>query len=58
MKKPVSTQSASVRIAGRIKELGDWRGKTLANVRDIIRKADPEIVDQARDRHSRARHAQ
>src|SRR5258708_32236902 len=30
----------------KIKELGDWRGKTLAKVRDIIHKADPEIVEE------------
>src|SRR5689334_25320441 len=30
----------------RIKELGDWRGKMLAKVRDIIHEADPEIVEE------------
>jgi len=39
-------KQASGRIDQRIKELGDWRGKTLANVRDIIRAADPEIVEE------------
>ncbi len=29
-----------------IKELGDWRGKMLAKVREIIHKADPEIVEE------------
>jgi hypothetical protein len=29
-----------------IKELGDWRGKTLAKVREIIHEADPEIVEE------------
>jgi len=33
-------------IDERIKELGDWRGKTLAKVRDIIHQADPEIVEE------------
>ena len=33
-------------IDARIKELGDWRGKMLAKVRDIIREADPEIVEE------------
>jgi hypothetical protein len=46
MKKPVPTESASAQIDERIKELGDWRGKTLANVRDIIHAADPEIVEE------------
>jgi hypothetical protein len=30
----------------KIKELGDWRGKTLAKVRDIIHRADPDIVEE------------
>jgi hypothetical protein len=39
-------ESASALIDEKIKELGDWRGKTLARVRDIIHKADPEIVEE------------
>lgn len=39
-------QSASALIDGRIKELADWRGKTLARVRAIIRAADREIVEE------------
>ena len=46
MKKPVPLESASALIDERIKELADWRGKTLAKVRAIIRKADPEIVEE------------
>jgi hypothetical protein len=46
MKKPVPAESASALIDERIKELGDWRGKTLAKVREIIREADPEIVEE------------
>ena len=46
MKKPVRPESASALIDGRIEELGDWRGKTLANVRAIIHDADPEIVEE------------
>src|SRR6186713_514341 len=38
--------SASASIDKRIKDLGDWRGKTLANVRNIIRQADPDIVEE------------
>src|SRR4051812_13911327 len=44
MKKAERTQSASAMIDARIKELGDWRGKTLARVRALIHEADPEIV--------------
>ena len=33
-------------IDERIKELGDWRGKMLAKVREIIHEADPEIVEE------------
>ena len=39
-------ESASAFIDEKIKQLGDWRGKTLAKVRDIIHKADPEIVEE------------
>jgi len=39
-------ESAATFIDQRIKELGDWRGKMLAKVRDIIHKADPEIVEE------------
>jgi hypothetical protein len=46
MKSPVAVGSASARIDKKIKELGDWRGKTLAKVRDIIHAADPEIVEE------------
>ena len=45
MKKAVPLKSASALIDGRIKELADWRGKTLAKVREIIHKADPEVVE-------------
>jgi hypothetical protein len=37
---------SSVLIDERIKELGDWRGKKLAKVREIIHEADPEIVEE------------
>lgn len=39
-------ESASAFIDQKIKELGDWRGKTLAKVRDLIHQADPEIVEE------------
>src|SRR5947207_5336688 len=39
-------EPASAFIDEKIKELGDWRGKTLAKVRDIIHQADPEIVEE------------
>jgi len=39
-------QSASEQISERIKELGDWRGKTLSRVRELIKEADPEIVEE------------
>ncbi|MGA7793541.1 MAG: DUF1801 domain-containing protein [Candidatus Acidiferrales bacterium] len=46
MKRTVPVESASAAIDEKIKELGDWRGKTLAKVRDIIHEADPEIVEE------------
>ena len=39
-------ESASAFIDAKINELGDWRGKTLAKVREVIHKADPEIVEE------------
>jgi hypothetical protein len=46
MKKTVPVESASALIDERIKELGDWRGKTLAKVRKLIHQADPDIVEE------------
>ena len=46
MKRPVPVESASALIDEKIKELGDWRGKTLAKVREIIHAADPDIVEE------------
>src|ERR1019366_9072141 len=46
MKRPVPVESASALIDEKIKELGGWRGKTLAKVREIIHEADPEIVEE------------
>jgi len=38
--------SPSKLIDGRIRELGDWRGETLARIRAIIRGADPDVVEE------------
>ena len=38
--------SASRLIDGRIKELGDWRGETLARVRALIKQADPDVIEE------------
>ena len=46
MKKSVVVEDASALIDGKIEALGDWRGKMLAKVRGVIRKADPEIVEE------------
>ena len=40
--------SASALIDKRIKELGDWRGKTLAKVRKLIKDADPKIIEEVK----------
>jgi hypothetical protein len=40
--------SASQLIDERIAQLGDWRGKTLARVRRLIREADPEVVEEVK----------
>ena len=48
MKKSAATRSESPSrlIDARIKELGDWRGKTLSRVRALIKQADPEVVEE------------
>jgi hypothetical protein len=48
MKKSATTkgESPSRLIDARIKELDDWRGKTLAHVRALIKQADPEVVEE------------
>lgn len=38
--------SAPALIDGRIAELGDWRGETLARIRGLIREADPDVVEE------------
>ena len=38
--------SPSRLIDARIKELGDWRGETLARIRSLIKEADPEVVEE------------
>jgi hypothetical protein len=48
MKKSAAIKGASPSrlIDARIKELDDWRGKTLSHVRALIKKADPEVVEE------------
>jgi hypothetical protein len=48
MKKSAATpgESPSQLIDARIKELGDWRGKTLAHVRALIKRADPGVIEE------------
>ncbi|HTU39796.1 MAG TPA: DUF1801 domain-containing protein [Acidimicrobiales bacterium] len=43
---PAAKDSASRLIDERIKELGDWRGDMLSNVRTLIRQVDPEVVEE------------
>ncbi|MBB4371278.1 hypothetical protein GGD63_004076 [Bradyrhizobium sp. cir1] len=56
MKKAVAAKKSSVKqadgasasklIDGRIRELGDWRGETLARIRGLIKQADPDVVEE------------
>jgi len=48
MKKSATTkgESPSRLIDARIKELDDWRGKTLSHLRTLIKQADPEVVEE------------
>jgi hypothetical protein len=45
-KKPETGVSPSRLIDGRIRELGDWRGETLARLRTLIKEADPGVVEE------------
>ena len=42
----MKSKSPSQLIDARIKELGDWRGKTLSRVRTLVKEADPEVVEE------------
>jgi len=46
MKNASAGKSPAALIDARIKELGDWRGDTLAHLRRLIHEADPEIVEE------------
>jgi len=46
MDKPGAEQSASELITRRIADLGDWRGATLRHIRELIRQADPDVVEE------------
>ena len=46
LKEGTNGKSPSHLIDGRIKELGDWRGETLARIRDLVKQADPEVVEE------------
>ena len=43
---PEASQSPSRLITERIKELGDWRGRTLSKIRSLIKEVDPEVVEE------------
>jgi len=42
------TPGASELIDARIEALGDWRGETLARLRELIKKADPDVVEETK----------
>jgi hypothetical protein len=48
MKKGVQEQSRSVFVDAKISQLGDWRGKTLAHIRELIHDADPAIEEECK----------
>ena len=45
-KSDAKVEAASKLISKRIKELGDWRGKSLARMRKLIKAADPDVVEE------------
>jgi hypothetical protein len=46
MTKAKSEESPSKLIDARIKELGDWRGEMLADIRKLIKQSDPDVVEE------------
>jgi len=40
------SKSPSQLIDARIKELGDWRGKMLSRLRSLVKKADPDVIEE------------
>jgi len=48
MKQPGASEgrSASELISQRILEIGDWRGKTLGRMRELVKEADPDVVEE------------
>jgi hypothetical protein len=48
MSSSANDKSASQQIDAIIKELGDWRGKKLAQLRAVIKKADPSVVEEVK----------
>jgi hypothetical protein len=46
IERPVPVETASAFIDEKIKQLGDWRGKTLAHLRQLIHDADPDIQEE------------
>jgi hypothetical protein len=45
-KSPASGEAATALIDARIAELADWRGKTLARIRALIKQVDPDVVEE------------
>jgi hypothetical protein len=43
---PQDSKAAAANITKRIKEVGDWRGETLARLRELIHDADPDVVEE------------
>lgn len=47
-KKTKATASPSRLVDARIKKLSDWRGETLARIRNLIKQADPDVVEEVK----------
>jgi hypothetical protein len=43
---PPNGEAAAAKITNRIQELGDWRGETLARLRQLIHEADPDVEEE------------
>jgi hypothetical protein len=48
MKSPISEKSGSASVDAKINQLADWRGKTLAHIREFIHDADPDVEEECK----------
>ena len=45
---PTAEESASEQIDAHIADIGDWRGETLSQMRELIKEADPDVLEEVK----------